>query len=44
MEGCAQLPTWDLPALIFALQQAQEFLISEPIPGDEQEQEQGIPF
>ena len=34
----------DLPALIFALQQAQEFLISEPIPGDEQEQEQGIPF
>ena len=34
----------DLPALIFALQQAQQFLITEPIPGDEQEQEQEIPF
>lgn len=34
----------DLPALIFALQQAQAFVISEPIPGSEQEEEQEIPY
>ena len=34
----------DLPALLFALNQAQQFCISEPIPGAEQEQEQDIAF
>jgi hypothetical protein len=34
----------DLPALLFAIEQAQAYCIATPIPGTEQEQEQDIPF
>ncbi len=33
----------DLPALIFSLEKAQEFCFTEPIPGEEEETEEG-PF
>ncbi len=34
----------DLPALIFALQKAQEYVYTTPIPGQQEEQEQEVPF
>ena len=34
----------DLPALIFALQKAQEYVYTTPVPGQEDEEKEEIPF